>query len=461
VGLFFRLYRIGVPSLWFDELLTAGRIQVPFREILHDLSHSPFPPLYYLLMRGWSLVAGISEWTLRFPSALFSSASVWAVYLFGKELYDRKTALIAALFLSVSPYAVYYGQEAKMYSMLWFLGSFSFYFFYRLLKNGRKSDALLYVLCTVAAIYTLYAGFVFLITQLCLLFVWPDRRHRKAGGTAIALTLVFFLPWLPVFLEQARNRTGIRWIGEVDRIRFFFSFFREISSGVGHGSPLWKVLKQIFAAGYLCLASAALIPPRKNHGFLFAMIAVPLAAFYLVDLLFQPILIVRYMGWIHIPLALLAAYSVNRCSRIVRPALVLLAVSMCVGFWYVHTAGNLKNIEDWRNLFERLRIEEPPPEKAVLWVGVFSPPGYQAIANRGLKIYHRGVAPEIVHRNFFSKEAFEKQNDAPGTVFLIYRKMRPEDSPVLPFDSLRGYQVSRYETARVGFLKFTNLTDDA
>jgi len=53
LGFLLRLYHLGVPSLWFDELMTAGRIDYPLIQMVKNLFVSPFPPLYYILMHLW------------------------------------------------------------------------------------------------------------------------------------------------------------------------------------------------------------------------------------------------------------------------------------------------------------------------------------------------------------------------------------------------------------------------
>ena len=45
-----------------------------------------------------------------------------ALYLLGRELYDRRTGLIAAAFGTVSPLLIWYAQEARMYAFVTLFG---------------------------------------------------------------------------------------------------------------------------------------------------------------------------------------------------------------------------------------------------------------------------------------------------------------------------------------------------
>ena len=69
----FWLWDLGYPSLSSDESFVATFAAKPLDEIFQRLnSDEPHPPIYYVLMHGWSLVAGMRpEFIVRFPSLLF------------------------------------------------------------------------------------------------------------------------------------------------------------------------------------------------------------------------------------------------------------------------------------------------------------------------------------------------------------------------------------------------------
>src|SRR4030043_2484302 len=67
LGFFLRLYHLGNQSLWCDELGTYYWVHYSIGKMLEKLSHSAFPPLYYLLMKRWIFVFGNTEFALRFP----------------------------------------------------------------------------------------------------------------------------------------------------------------------------------------------------------------------------------------------------------------------------------------------------------------------------------------------------------------------------------------------------------
>ncbi|MFA5411681.1 MAG: glycosyltransferase family 39 protein, partial [Candidatus Omnitrophota bacterium] len=195
IGFLLRVYRLDGPSLWFDELLTLGSMDLPLIQIVKGAATLPFPPLYHIVTHLWVKTFGISEFSLRFPSLIFSLLSIFLIFKLAKELFGRQVGLLAALLLVISPYSIGYAREAKMYSMLWFFGLLSFYFFYKFTRDNKKRDLALYILSTLASIYTLYAGLFFIIVQNAVFFLLFFRRPQlKKWLLAQAIIILLYLP---------------------------------------------------------------------------------------------------------------------------------------------------------------------------------------------------------------------------------------------------------------------------
>src|SRR5262245_33223473 len=95
VGTALRLVAIFRQELWTDEAFTAWLVGRPIREQLIVTARDVHPPLYYLLVSGFSrLVGSSSEWVLRLPSAVAGSA---ALALAAKLFADRLRPAVALL----------------------------------------------------------------------------------------------------------------------------------------------------------------------------------------------------------------------------------------------------------------------------------------------------------------------------------------------------------------------------
>jgi hypothetical protein len=73
--------------------------------------------LYYLILRAW-VYLGDSETVLRSLSVIFGVATVFAIYDLGSRLFNRRTGVIAAGFLTVHALHIEWSQQARGYSSL-------------------------------------------------------------------------------------------------------------------------------------------------------------------------------------------------------------------------------------------------------------------------------------------------------------------------------------------------------
>ena len=115
-----RMYALD-SGLWHDEITTYVKYaDKSVGEILstYDSENQHF--LYSLLAHAGFLTFGKSAWALRLPAVLFGIGSIWALYLFGHTLSNRKEALLAAALLTFSYHHVWFSQNARGYTGLLF-----------------------------------------------------------------------------------------------------------------------------------------------------------------------------------------------------------------------------------------------------------------------------------------------------------------------------------------------------
>src|SRR5271165_5549902 len=76
-GIALRWSGLGRKSLWLDEGYTAWVVSNPWQQIVRIISVDTAPPLYYLLLRGWTQLFGFSEAALRSMSALMATVALF------------------------------------------------------------------------------------------------------------------------------------------------------------------------------------------------------------------------------------------------------------------------------------------------------------------------------------------------------------------------------------------------
>ena len=111
-------------GLWLDEATTWYQAKLPtLGAMLDDIRTSDVhPPLHHILTWLSVRVAGDGEYALRIPSLAAGVLLVPALYGLGRELWDRRTGLIAAALATCAPILVWYSQEARMYALLLLFG---------------------------------------------------------------------------------------------------------------------------------------------------------------------------------------------------------------------------------------------------------------------------------------------------------------------------------------------------
>lgn len=198
-GLAFRLIALN-QSLWLDEAINV--VNAKNLNLVDFVTKYPVgdfhPPLYFAILWIWGHFFGFSEISIRLPSVVLGIATIWLVYLVGKDLFSKKVGLIGALLLSVAPLHIYYSQEARMYSLATFTTALSFYFLIRLV-HGKSLVS--YILSLILLLYSDYLIYLILPSQT-LFILWSDRTLLKKVVLSQVISLISLTPWLPVFNQQ-------------------------------------------------------------------------------------------------------------------------------------------------------------------------------------------------------------------------------------------------------------------
>ncbi|MFN2270898.1 MAG: glycosyltransferase family 39 protein [Anaerolineae bacterium] len=205
-----RAISIDVQSLWRDEVDAMLFATAPLDEVLFHFTQPRWNgPLYFLLLRGWILLSGTSEYAMRFFSLFFGVLCVPLMYVLGRRLFNRQTGVIAALLMAVSPYFTWYSQEVKMYTLVPALALLAIYALRRALSEpqGRalsqsKGRAGWYwwvvqVAATSLAFYAHILAAMLIPVQVLLYFTWWPQARRRWFGALVALACLT-LPYLPL-----------------------------------------------------------------------------------------------------------------------------------------------------------------------------------------------------------------------------------------------------------------------
>jgi 4-amino-4-deoxy-L-arabinose transferase-like glycosyltransferase len=184
-----RLTTLSSQSFWLDEAQAVHEVHLSFGGMLSAWSATEWnPPLYLLIAWPWARVFGTSEAGLRSLSALLGTAVVPITYLCGRELVSRRAGLAAAALAALSPFMIWYSQEAREYMLLAALSGMSLLFFARTWRRPSRRNLVWWTVFSGLALLTQYFA-AFLIAAEAIGLLYRTRDRRMAVAIAVLATL--------------------------------------------------------------------------------------------------------------------------------------------------------------------------------------------------------------------------------------------------------------------------------
>jgi len=213
-GAILRFHNVDFQSVWLDEIHTLNESNPnitwsEFYKLL--LTSEPHPPLYFALARILFSVFGYSAIVLRLFSALLGVVGLYAMYVLGKEMSNKKTGLIAAFLLSINYFHLYYSQDGRPYIFLVLFTIFAFYRLILFIKIPNRKNAIWYGVGAALMIYGHFFGLFALFTQYLILlffFILIEKKNRLTffvnALIAGIITLILFTPATELFIATTQ-----------------------------------------------------------------------------------------------------------------------------------------------------------------------------------------------------------------------------------------------------------------
>jgi len=208
MGGWLRFHELTFQSYWIDELFSAS-FSHPDRTLGEAVAvtlEDVHPPLFQTLLWFAYKVFGYSEYTGRALSATFGIATIPALYLLGREAFNRDVGRYCATLGAFSVFLIFYAQEARSYTLLFLLCTLSYAALFSVVREPSGRNIALYCGATIAMLYTHYFGFVAAASQalalpLCLAAMVSATRKGfliRAAAVAgiIGLAVSPLLPWI-------------------------------------------------------------------------------------------------------------------------------------------------------------------------------------------------------------------------------------------------------------------------
>lgn len=219
LGLAVRLVGITSRPIWYDEAFAIlfaekGLAAMIFGTLTPTgAGAADIHPLgYYTLLWLWMQAFGQTLTSVRMLSVLAGTATVALSYLLTRDIFDEKTAAIAALVVALAPFPVHYSQEIRMYSFLAFWLILATFAFQRGASRGGIVWWMLFSISAALGQYTHNLAAFYLFP----LAITPLLRRDWKSLVAVILSslgsLLLYLPWLLQLPNQIAKVSAVYWV---------------------------------------------------------------------------------------------------------------------------------------------------------------------------------------------------------------------------------------------------------
>lgn len=296
-----------IQSFWRDEAFSYLLAKKNILEII-TLSAKDFsPPLYYFILHFWMKFFGTGEIAIRMLSLIFFWMTAYVFFLSLTDILKIKVskAFFYLIFFIINPLQLYYGFEARSYSMFAF---FSLLSFYSLFKNNKK----LYFISTILGLYTHY----FMIFVLAIQFFIFRSKNQ-------IIAFLYFLPWLIFSFTNKDIVSNSFWINNF-ALKDLINFVGNLYMGYEYEFKFFNKDIFKFSLFLLTVIIGGLIIKKQNHKkeniLLKTLIIWGLITPFLIILIsfIKPIFLPRYLIFANIGLLLLLIYIIDKYPTLLK-----------------------------------------------------------------------------------------------------------------------------------------------
>jgi mannosyltransferase len=207
-GFGLRFATIDARGLWLDEATTVFQTAGTLLQTIQSQIGGTHPPFFHVLMHIWIYYFGDSEVAIRLFATVFGILAIPAAYWAGRQVYDRRVGLIAAALLAVSPFQIWYSQEARMYTMLMLFALLSVGAFSRALEKNSLGSWVSYFVFSLMGAFTQYLflllvigqGLYFVLFEVVDREIWLTRAGRREASFSNPLGITKDVPTLVPYL---------------------------------------------------------------------------------------------------------------------------------------------------------------------------------------------------------------------------------------------------------------------
>ena len=209
-------------DIWFDEVFSMKFIEHSYGEIAALTAVDVHPPFYYWYLKafhdiGKTILPSVSSVVLAKMASVLPFIGIWgyAFTLVRKRMGMTVTGLFL-FFISAMPQLSNYTVEIRMYALALFCITALFLHGYEIVCDNKKRHWIAFFIYGILTAYTQYYACVAVVAVYIALFMYfiliKEKKQLYRLIVCAVLSVVAYLPWIPLFLNQLQSVSSNYWI---------------------------------------------------------------------------------------------------------------------------------------------------------------------------------------------------------------------------------------------------------
>lgn len=326
------------------------------KEIFELLPRDYSPPLYSVLLKGYSSLLGHDLITLRLLSCILLSTLFFLALFPLRRLAGKYAAVVAAVLFLTSSYNLFFNVEIRPTILAYVLTTGLFIYAALMIFDNRKIDTVVFTILASLCMYThnvslITAFFVYGFAVILTVIIKQYDLLRKFLISGIIVSILY-IPWLIVLINQFRSVLERYWSEHHSLgFGFYITFFGITENNLNIVLSIIPItaivfipfINLLFAIDKSKLRTARhinelirfkdlpkIFPNLKKLLLMIALVCIPLIGFYVFTITVLPVFALRYIyilsGGGIICIAMLATLCASRGFVSKIPAIILSAL---------------------------------------------------------------------------------------------------------------------------------------
>lgn len=369
-----RAYHLGSENLWSDEGVTVYHSDKPVLDNIQWSLAIGYFPLYHIILSSWTKFFGVSEFSVRFPSLIFGVLAVYAVFQIATFMFNKKVGVYSSIIMALSPFSVYYSQEARVYTLLLLLSLYSIYFYLRYIKSAKNKHMAGYIISTLLMLSSHPPAIFILIFQNMHYFLLVRKKIKKWLLIQLSLSVALIpLIWITV---PNLSRVSNYFIAPKPDLATLMRTFYIFSAGVTYeieSMVVGGVISILFAI-FISITLFKMVKDVKKSStsesnktiFLFLWLCVPAILLVLQAYFYYSIYFEKYIMVSSAALYILIALCISRFKQGIQFVSIVTVIVFSLSILYMDF--NAQNKESWEDAADYIRMNKHQEDAVVIHV---------------------------------------------------------------------------------------------